>query len=189
MPELVLGLEGVTIVLTVRGQPFTLTAPTARVTASTGGGSGGGSGAGSQPLDANIHFKYEKPFEESLDLGTPAEVLAAIEELTSGLPGTSGPALVAQWDTLKNQLQGVPILNQASQAALNTQVRRIRFEIAFSRVPLVTPTEYWAGFSLGLVFVPNPADMPSLLGAKLTRFGAVLHVSGRAKASDLGLPA
>lgn len=74
VPELVLGFEGVTIVLTVRGQPFTLTEPAARVTASTRGGSG----AFSQPLDSNIHFKDEKRFKDSLDLGTRPEVLAAV---------------------------------------------------------------------------------------------------------------
>ncbi|MBX3605531.1 MAG: hypothetical protein KF788_09670 [Piscinibacter sp.] len=190
MPSLTLGLEGVTIVLSIRGQPFTLTAPTARITASPGTGGGGSSGGSSSPsFDGNIYFKYEKPFEESLDLGTPGEVLAAIEELTAQLPTLPGSvSLAQQWTAITQRLQNVPVLDQAVDILLSTQVRLIHFEIGFVKVPLVSPTRYVTGFKLGLVFVPDPAQMPSLLGTTLTRFGAVVSVFGEATAQQIGLP-
>jgi hypothetical protein len=191
MPSLTLRLEGVTIVLSIRGQPFTLTAPTARITASPGtGGGGGGSGGSSTPgFDGNIHFKYEKPFEESLDLGTPGEVLAAIEELTAQLPTLPGSTtLEQQWTAITQRLQNVPVLDQAVGILLSTQVRLIHFEISFVKMPLLSPTRYATGFKLGLVFVPDPAQMPILLGTRLTRFGAVVSVLGEATAQQVGLP-
>lgn len=185
--NLTLGLEGVTVVFTIRGRTFTLTAPTKRITATAGGGVAGG-GATPQDVAVSIHFKYDKPFEESFDLGTPAEVLAGIEELTANLPQVTGSvALADQWGAITQRLQKLPVLGEAVDLLRTTQVRLVRFEIAFSRLPLSTD-RYAVVFTLGLVFVPDPNRMPSLLGARLTRFGAVVMVAGEGSAAELGIP-
>src|SRR5712691_11798622 len=139
MASLALTLEGVTIVFTIRGQLITLTAPTARITTGAGGGGGGG-GGGAPHFDGSILFKYEKSFEESVDMGTPGEMLAAIQELTANIPTPAGGPAVAladQWEAITTKLQAIPVLNQAGNVLLTTHVHLTAFEIGFSKIPLV----------------------------------------------------
>ena len=83
----------------------------------------------------------------------------------------------------------MPALNNVSDAALNTQMRLTRFEVGFARVPLISPQGVLGHVHAGPGVRATLGTLPTLQGTTLTRFGAVLNVTGRAKASDLRLPA
>jgi hypothetical protein len=188
MPRLDLALTGATIVLSVRGQPFTLTAPTAHISFDPATTSGTPATGGASSPNDGIHFKYEETFEKSVSLGTPEEVLVSIEQMLKEVPSfvpAAGESLVQQWAQVRTKLDSVPVLNKVSDAVLSTQVRLTRFEIGF--VPVILSDQWTVYFTLGLMFVPEPGTLPVLFGTSLTRFGVVFTIAGSAPASELGL--
>lgn len=178
-----LQLDGLTLVLTVRGKEFVLTCPTQDL------------GMPDPPNPSNmtwkVKFAFHEPFERAVNVGTPAELFAELQTaLGAVLPG-GAPALDVQWTAFKTQLVQAPILNQVSETVLNTEVyiTDLVLDLTFVRT---TPSggaatsTFDGSFELGLMFKLPTTPPAQVFGFQLRAFGGKIKLEVAGDSSQLG---
>lgn len=183
MTDLALRLDNATLILRIANKDFTLTAPSREFrlpdTISPTG-----------PASARLKLVFHERYEDAINVGTPEQLLASVEDLLGpALSLAPAESLANQWQTFKERIRRVPVLNQVADRILGIEVRitDIVLDLMFDK-PASGAATFRGTFSLGVVFTPDPLEPPRLFNASLVAFGTTLSVqlAGDATAGILG---
>lgn len=178
---LTVSLNSAYIVLTIRQKPFRLDAPDAQIVIDPDNSSTAG-----RPIKRSVHWSYHAAYDKAFDLGPLSDAQAVLEEIAQTLPAPPAGAqsLIAQWDSLKDQLNSIPVLSNAANnvvatiAGTSVKITDLGLDLELTGTGAVGSRD-WRGngaFKIGLAFTPSSTQPIRLFQLGIQAFGAVLNV-------------